>query len=155
MKKFVTILFLLASVSSAEACYTTKELEAEQGVRIHSELMVIGLTCLKMPQGQELYRKYQTFTQEHSALIGGYETDLINYYGSQGASNPEQKLNTLRTNLANEVSRRAISMSILNFCQRFSSRIDQALSMDESKLRRWARRVWSTQPPSEPVCGKI
>lgn len=156
MKKLMMAgMILLLSAQNAEACYTAREFEAEQGVRIHSELMVIGLTCLKMPQGRELYGKYQSFTQEHAKLIGGYETDLINYYGRQGAPEPEKKLHALRTSLANQISQRAVSMSMLNFCQQFSPRIDQALSMDDVKIRRWAQRVWPSQPPSEPVCSRL
>lgn len=144
------------SVADAGACYTATELEAERGVRIQSELMVIGLTCLKMPDGgQALYRKYQLFTQEHADLIARYEADLINYYAQKGVTDPEKKLHTLRTALANEISSRAVSMSVLGFCQKFSSRIDEALAMDEPKLRRWAQHSWPGQPTSEPACGKI
>jgi hypothetical protein len=139
----------------AEACYSAADFEAEQGVRIHSELMVIGLTCLKMPEGQELYGKYQDFTLKNSSLIAGYETDIINHYASEGVAEPEQKFHTLRTDLANEIARQAVSMSMLSFCQQFSPRIDAALSMDEPKLRRWAQHVWPGQPPSEPVCDSV
>ena len=160
MKKWIAAwaaVFLLsvAIISSAEACYSATEFEAEQGVRIHSELMVIGLTCLKMPEGRELYRKYQAFTDNNFSLIAGYETDIISYYSKEGADEPEQKFHTLRTNLANEISRRAIAMSTLGFCQQFSPRLDTALAMDEQKFRRWAQHAWPNQPPSEPVCDSV
>ncbi len=117
--------------------------------------MVIGLTCLKMPDGQNLYRKYQSFTQRRADLIAQYEAALIRYYARQGAADPEKKIHALRTSLANEISRRAVAMSVLSFCQKFSPRIDAALAMDESKLRRWAQRRWPDQPLSEPVCAEI
>jgi hypothetical protein len=160
MKKWMAIglaafLLSMAAISSAEACYSAREFEAEQGLRIHSELMVIGLTCAKMPEGQGLYRKYQEFTANNSALIAGYEADLISYYSQSGVAEPEQKIHALRTHLANEISRRAVSMSMLSFCQQFSPRIDQALAMDQQKLRHWAQHVWPNQPPSEPVCASL
>jgi len=158
MKKLTVLLsvvLLFAGISNAQACYGAREFEAEQGIRIHSELMVIGLTCIKMPEGQELYQKYQTFTEKNSDLIGGYETDLMNYYSKEGVKNPEKKLNSLRTDMANEISRRAISMSTLSFCEKYSSHLDQALAMDQQTVRRWAQHAWPEQPTSEPVCSKI
>jgi hypothetical protein len=145
----------IAVISSAEACYSAREFEAEQGLRIHSELMVIGLTCMKMPEGRALYRKYQEFTANNAPLIAGYEADLLHYYSQDGVAGPEQKVHTLRTHLANEISRRAVSMSMLSFCQQFSPRIDQALAMDQQKFRRWAQHAWPNQPPSEPVCDSV
>src|ERR1035437_771929 len=148
-----TLLISCSTVSSAEACYSAREFEAEQGIRIHSELMVIGLTCIKMPEGQALYDKYQSFTEKNADLIAGYETDLINYYTTEGAADPERKLHTLRTDLANEISTKAIAMSTLSFCEKYSSHIDQALAMDQPKLRRWAQHVWPDQTTTEPVCS--
>ena len=159
MRKFLNLLsfsfllFVISFSTSAQACYGAREFEAEQGIRIHSELMVIGLTCIKMPEGQALYDKYQQFTQKNADLIAGYETDLISYYSKEGIEDPEKKLHTLRTNLANEISGKAIAMSTLSFCEKYSSHIDQALAMDRPKLRRWAQHVWPDQPVSETMCS--
>src|SRR5687768_12155513 len=64
------------------ACYTKDEAIAEQAVRIHSELMVIGLNCQHMtPAGQKnLYQSYREFTARHSSLFARYETTLMNYF---------------------------------------------------------------------------
>ena len=45
---FTIMLFGFTEVVYAGACYSRKEAEAEQGIRIHSELMVIGLNCAHM-----------------------------------------------------------------------------------------------------------
>jgi hypothetical protein len=156
---FAAMLSLLVAMShsaTAAGCYTARELEAEQGLRIHSELMVIGLTCMKAPGGGAgLYKKYQAFTRQNQSLIAQYESDIIAYYQRQGAPAAEKKLHTLRTNLANEISQHAISMSTASFCQHFGRRIDQALSMDQQKLRRWAQHVWPDSPTTVPLCRKI
>ena len=68
MKKFWVSLFLCLLAVPAQAqmkvdvgvpaeagrqCYTHEEAEAEQGIRIHSELMVIALNCQHMtPHGR-------------------------------------------------------------------------------------------------------
>lgn len=159
MKKLIaalTIVLSLSIVSTAQArgCYNASEFEAEQGLRIHSELMVIGLTCLKMPKGDALYTKYQSFTRKNQSLITGYENDMIGYFGKQGMKSPETKLHTFRTELANDISKHAITMSTSSFCQHFGGRIDAALKMDQAKLRKWAQHVWAKSPTTVPVCKK-
>ena len=162
MKKLTAILCFALSLAlgsfgtsaAGRGCYTAHEYEAEQGLRIHSELMVIGLTCLKMPGGRQIYDKYARFTQKNQSLIAEYETEMIGYYRHEGAPNPEKNLHTLRTNLANDISKHAIQMSTASFCQAFSSRVDQALAMDQSKIRKWAQQVWPKTPASHPVCPR-
>lgn len=157
MKKVALLAFVACFVSfaaaTARACYTPQEFEAEQGIRIHSELMVIGLTCMKMPGGgAALYKKYQAFTQKNQSLISMYEDEMIAHFRARGDKDPEKSLHTLRTTLANKISEHAIEMSTLSFCTHFGSRIDQALAMDTPKLRRWAQHVWPQTPAQEPFC---
>ena len=37
--------FVASAMAGGQSCYTKAEAEAEQGIRIHSELMVIGLNA--------------------------------------------------------------------------------------------------------------
>lgn len=141
--------------ASAAQCYTQRQFEAEQGIRIHSELMVIALTCMKMPLGAGMFEKYQSFTEKNKALLAGYETDMIGYYRDSGVASPEKQFHTLRTNLANEISQHAIKMSTGSFCQHFASRLDSALKMDEPTLRQWASHPWPNTPASRPLCDKV
>jgi hypothetical protein len=143
---------ILSTPSFAAACYSANEFEAEQGLRIHSELMVIGLTCVKMQGGMEMYDKYQQFTQKNQKLLSSYEEEIIDFYRRQGEPEPEAKFHTLRTTLANTISRQAIKMSPSSFCAQFGPRVGKALEMDQKKLRHWAQHVWPNTPTSEPVC---
>jgi len=155
MKKFLLIIILILAVSSkAEACYNSDEFEAEQILRIHSELMVIGLTCLKMPNGAQTYRKYKRFTDKNSLLISKSEAILIKYYIKERVNNPEQKLHSLRTKIANKISEKAIRMSMLSFCQKFSSRLDKALNMNENNIIKWANNLGKFGVSSESICSK-
>lgn len=151
----VLSLSLFSLQAQSANCYNASEFEAEQGLRIHSELMVIGLTCMKMPQGALMYSKYQKFTQKNQRLIAEYEEGIINYYRRQGIANPEKELHTLRTSLANGISKHAIVMSTSNFCANFGQRIDKALAMDQKNLRKWAQHVWPQSPTTRPVCGRV
>jgi hypothetical protein len=161
MKKFLTAAAVALSLSlfsvqaQSAGCYNASEFEAEQGLRIHSELMVIGLTCMKMPQGAAMYSKYQQFTRKNQRLIAEYEEGLINYYRRQGVPNPEKEFHTLRTSLANGISKHAVVMSTSSFCANFGKRIDKALEMDQQNLRKWAQHVWPQSPTTRPVCGKV
>lgn len=148
----VTLMSVKAA-SASSACYNMAEFEAEQGLRIHSELMVIGLTCAKMPNGANLYSKYQSFTNKNKNLISMYENALITYFRKEGASNPEAQFHTLRTGLANRISQLAIG-NVVGFCNAFSPRLDAALGMDQEKIRRWAQQAWRDAPTSRPVCTR-
>lgn len=152
---FVSVILVALSFTPALAsCFGPTEYEAEQGLRIHSELMVIGLTCQKMPGGGALYAKYRNFTAKNQNLIAGYESNLINFYRQEGDNDPDAELNTLRTVLANQISRHAVRMSMTSFCQHFGSRIDKALGMDEKTLRKWARQEWPDVHTSRPRCSR-
>ena len=52
--------------ATGRQCYTQEEAEAEQGIRIHSELMVIALNCQHMtPKGwKNFYQQYQELIHE-------------------------------------------------------------------------------------------
>ena len=76
---FGVVMFL--SFGAQARCYSQAEAEAEQGIRIHSELMVIGLNCQHMGarHGQNLYPMYREFTARHGKLLAQYETLLMNF----------------------------------------------------------------------------
>ncbi|MDP9127612.1 MAG: hypothetical protein M3N08_05055, partial [Pseudomonadota bacterium] len=63
----IMVLMLLAApeVRAAAACYTPAELQAEQWLRLHSELMVTTVTCHQSSLGENLVPFYTRFTQTH------------------------------------------------------------------------------------------
>ncbi len=154
-----TVFFALGLTSAAfagQACYSKAEAEAEQGLRIHSELMVIGLNCQAMPRfaSQNLYGKYRIFTRDHADLIAAYEKILTTYFQRTGSPDPAGSFNTLRTTLANKVSRDAASMRPDLFCVRYAPRIEQASGMDMKAVRKWASTFYPSHPVSSPICDQ-
>lgn len=143
-----------ARAGKTPSCYSMGEAEAEQGIRIHSELMVIGLNCQHMtPKGEKnLYSQYRELTSKYSDLFAGYEETLIGYYKRNGAANPVGSLNDLRTVFANKISYDAAKMRPDMFCRRYGERIAQASHMDRAMLRRWASTIYPTHPVSKPIC---
>jgi hypothetical protein len=137
-------------------CYTSKEVEAEQGVRILSELMVIGLNCQHLtPQGQEnLYTQYKKFALKNEALFTGYENTLLDFYRSEGISNPEANLHQMRTDVANKISKDAAVMRPDAFCAAYAQRIPKANQMSQTKIRQWASTVFPGHPASHTSCTR-
>ncbi len=158
MKNFIAFLvFILLFSQDAlanEACYDAREAEAEQGVRIHSELMVIGLNCAHMADanGNNLYAEHQNFTKKHEELFATYEKILMDNMRISGEKNPEKSLHTLRTNFASKVSHDAAEMRPDIFCKEFTSRIERASEMDEKSIRKWAATPFKEHPVSKPLC---
>ena len=138
-------------------CYSLSEAEAEQGIRIHSELMIIGLNCQHMtPQGQQnLYAQYRDITQKNAGLFSGYEDVLIDYFRKTGLPDPERALHDLRTNLANRISSDAAQMRPDVFCRQYSPRLEQASAMAQGDIQRWAATFYPSHPVSRPMCESV
>ena len=168
MKKAVLCLALLFALPVADAfaqmrvqvpvagergrqCYTPEEAEAEQGIRIHSELMVIALNCQHMtPRGwRNFYVQYQEITARNANLIGGYENILINYFALAGKPNPERAFHDLRTSFANKVSTDAAQMRPDIFCSQFAPRLPKVDKMSTADFKAWASNINTV---SKPMC---
>lgn len=145
------------SSSSFAACYKSLEAEAEQGIRIHSELMVIGLNCQHMASanGKNLYSAYREFTNEHANLFGKYEEILMDFYRKSGEADPEQRLNILRTTFANKISNDAAGMRPDMFCKKYSPRILEVLDLEMNDIRRWSATIYPSHPVSQPLCEGV
>lgn len=160
MRHILLILACLMAASPAHAtryiksCLSPAEAEAEQGIRIHSELMVIGLNCQHMtpPGWKNFYLQYREISAKHGPLIAGYEQTLISHYAKIGIKNPEGRLNDLRTVFANKVAVDAAKMRPDLFCTTFAPRLPQVAKMTSRDLKEWAASTYRTIPTSEPLC---
>lgn len=145
-------------IGSAHAanCYSPSEAEAEQGIRIHSELMVIGLNCQHMtPRGwTNFYAQYREITNRHASLFANYERTMLDYFHRTNVSNPEGELHNLRTALANKVSTDAAQMRPDIFCATYAPRIPEAAKMTQNDIRNWASTFYNSHPVSRPICGQ-
>ena len=132
---FVLALFIAPSMAQAKSCYTTAEAEAEQAIRIHSELMVIGLNCQHMtPRGwKNFYQEYREITERHQSLFSNYEKVLIKANGGS-----ERKIHDMRTSFANQTSTDAAKMRPDVFCATYAPRIPKVGQMSREELRQWA-----------------
>lgn len=153
IRLFLISFFLYLFITSqAFACYTAKDAEAEQGLRIQNELMIISLTCNSISTEGDLYSKYKEFSAKNGNLLLAYEADFIKYYSKTGTDDPTKALHVFEEQIANKISKRAIDMSLMDFCERFAGRVDAALEMSDSDFRSWASYVWSEGDLSQPLC---
>lgn len=153
------LIFAASAVLSFPAladCYTMEEAEAEQGIRIHSELMVIGLNCQHLwPKSEpNLYLQYKQFTTKNADIFSGYESILINHFSRESGSRAaEKQMHTLRTKFANKISSDAATMRPDAFCKVYAPRIPKAATMDKPTIRKWASTFFPGFPPSKPFCS--
>ncbi len=158
MKAFLLVLLSAVTLSTPAfaKCYSMKQAEAEQGIRIHSELMVIALNCQHLGSKKEenLYTAYKKFTKNHARVFAGYESTLIDFFRNEGKKDPVMALNTLRTDFANKISKDAATMRPDGFCKVYSPRIKKASKMDDAALHKWAATIFPSHPVSRPICTK-
>lgn len=133
-----------------------KEVEAEQGIRIHSELMVIGLNCQHLwpKSDKNLYLQYRAFTSKHEDVFAEYERTLLNFFEEEGKGNPATRLHQLRTDFANDISKDAAVMRPDAFCRVYAPRIPKASKMSDAKIRKWASTIFPGHPVSHALCAK-
>lgn len=158
LKYLLIALFLvvpaIASKNANAQCYSNAEAEAEQGIRIHSELMVIGLNCTHMgaKAGINLYGQYRQFTADHGDLIATYEKILLKHFKDTGSRNPESDINVMRTGYANKISKDAAGMRPDVFCSKYAPRVTAASDMQRDDIRKWAATIYPSHPVSRPLC---
>ena len=143
---------LLISSAYADACYSVREAEAEQGIRIHSELMVIALNCRNMAGQPDLYAQYQRMTRANQGVFAGYEADLINFYARTGKNSPEGALHDLRTRFANDLAIKAARVRPDVFCARYAARIPRAAGFSATQIRDWAASLQTGYPLTQRLC---
>ncbi|HYE50458.1 MAG TPA: hypothetical protein VEB20_12770 [Azospirillaceae bacterium] len=119
-------------------CYSKAEFEAEQAIRLHTELMVVGLTCQQMAApGENLFARYKEFTLKHQKRIQGWEASLIAFQKrTVKGGNATRAFDSFRTRVANEMSRRIAAVTAPVFCASHIPFASAALAMTEADLDR-------------------
>ena len=130
-------------------------MEAEQGLRIHSELMIIALNCMHLAHGEARNHEYEQFTQKNLGLIKNYEETMRGVFRAEGKGDGEKELNTFRTALANRIANEAVRLQPNVFCNAYSGRITQANGMDQPHFRKWAQTVFPGYPITHDICQGV
>lgn len=112
------VFFFLVSMPAlaANQCYTPEELHAEQLLRLHSELMVITVTCHQSSVGQDLVPKYTGFTKSNIKTLHNAESTMMHFYKLNYGGDGVERLDKLRTKLGNEYGQKIADESAPIFC---------------------------------------
>ena len=124
-----------AAAAAPKACYNRSEHAAEQLIRMHTEMMIAGLTCKDVVPEKAPFAKYQEFTVKHRPTISKAEGELMSHFRRTGKGNATNKFDLYRTEVANEVSRRASIIGTDNYCKTFVPRVEQAIALSPDEVR--------------------
>lgn len=153
----LTVFYFIAPTMSfaAPSCYTPEQYRAEQAVRFHTNLMIMGLYC-KTAMKHDTYATYQEFTRRNQNIIKAAENRLIGYFQQHKTASgktAERQLHTMRTDMANNMSLQA-GRAISAFCQQYAPYYERAKTMIPNDFNRWIERINLSAPAesSVPLC---
>ncbi|HSK39640.1 MAG TPA: hypothetical protein VK943_07715 [Arenibaculum sp.] len=149
--------------TAAPACYSSSEFEAEQALRLHTELMMVGLTCHRLDLSQDFFGKYQQFTTMHRRELMDYEGRLVGHFRRNEKGNGEKLFHTFRTEMANEVAQRAALLTVGSYCRTARTLVDGVMAMSAEDLKRVLAEAGgpgylASRPPCDavtPVAGPV
>ncbi|WP_448189785.1 hypothetical protein [Azospirillum sp. sgz301742] len=124
-----------AAKPSAKACYSRSEHAAEQLIRMHTEMMITGLTCKDVAPEKAPFAKYQEFTVKNRPSISKAEGEMMSHFRKVGKGNATNQFDMYRTEVANEISRRATIIGTENYCQTFLPRVENAVKLTPDEVR--------------------
>lgn len=156
MGRLFLLFALLISVPgyAADQCYSPAELQAEQLLRLHSELMVISVTCHQASDGQDLISSYTGFTRAHIKALHHAEQIMETYYKSLYGGNGISQLDQLRTRLANEYGQKIADLSAPVFCQLNRDRALQMCSVNSGQLTETVQQRMTSEHAYGAVCTR-
>jgi len=136
----VGLFFLTTPVLADQICYSPVQLEAEHMLRLHSELMVITITCKVGSQGEDLVGAYTGFTKRHIKELHEAENTMSAYYSSHGGHG-EDRLDKLRTLLGNEFGQKIADMSAQPFCDAYRDKVLKFASVSNADVLNEVQRM--------------
>jgi hypothetical protein len=152
-------LALVASVApvaaSAADCYSPAEYEAEQALRLQSELTVIAYGCPTPPGAIPLAIQYGQFVKSHQKQFAQWQGALRAYLRKTERGNVDRHFDNLASLISNQLSNRQALVSPLTFCANEMARFDALVAMKDEDLLKQVRdnavvRI-SSRPPCRPV----
>lgn len=143
-----------AQAAPAKGCYSAEEARAENILRLHSELMVITVTCKQASTGRDLGAAYGKFTQNHIGPIKGAEGLLIQHYQKTRSGKGISHLDTLRTKLANEIGQKMADISAPLYCAQTRDVVVQLADSPLKEVGDYAQATYAGIGQLEPLCTK-
>ncbi|HBM90897.1 MAG TPA: hypothetical protein DD400_03345, partial [Rhodospirillaceae bacterium] len=151
---FLFVFFLLSiPAQAAESCYTPKEASAERLLRIHSELMVITVTCKTSSIGYELPRSYAGFTRRNAPRLKEAEATMKTHYEAIKKGQGVKELDRLRTRLANEIGQKVAQVGAPRFCQQKRDKVIRMQYLSPALIKQEAELAYDVGDTYKPLCS--
>lgn len=99
------------------ACMTEDEIAAEQAIRLHTAMMVTGLTCHGFYREPTLFDRYQQFTFDHEGRLGAAQDTISRFLARYQSGNRSRLYDTYQTQVANAESRLVADASAPTYCR--------------------------------------
>ncbi|MDD3287951.1 MAG: hypothetical protein PHX43_02975 [Alphaproteobacteria bacterium] len=142
----------LQAFAASNSCYSASEAEAEHLLRLHSELMVITVTCKQSSIGQDLVAAYTGFTRDNLDALRKAEHTMIEYYKNNYKGNGISHLDKLRTRLGNEFGQHIANSSAPEFCAQRRDRVMTFASYKPNQISEEVQRLMASETSYVPVC---
>lgn len=117
------------------ACLTEDEMAATEMVRVHTMLMVTGLTCNRSFGDPALFSKYQNFTELHQERIRDTQSTLERFLGRHLPGNRARLFDSFQTQTANGEAMTVLQISARRYCVNQRNRFYTVVDFDEVDLR--------------------
>jgi hypothetical protein len=146
-----SIVFAPAAQAASAACYNDSEFEADRGLRLHSDIEVIMLTCRYSTTGEDLRKVYAKFLQANVKTIKGWENVIARTYAGTGGSRNEV-IDNFRTKLANQKGNEAAKMGPKPFCKEWADYVPFIASLNAKQIMDYVREPDTTRPTRRERC---
>lgn len=149
----MALFMIFASGGRAEAaCYTSKEVRAEELLRLHSELMVITVTCQTSSDGTPLAPLYAEFTRKNKEQIQYAEAVMHAHYEKAKKNHGIKGVDRLRTQLANAAGQTMADMNAPVFCAKKRDILSQMNVLSKQAVEQAAHDASMAATALEPLC---
>jgi len=149
------IVLLPAPAFAARLCYLPAESNAEQVLRLHSELMVTAITCRAGSRGQDLVRAYTAFTHDNIDMLQNAEHTMIGYYKERFGGDGISHLDVLRTQLGNEAGQDVADDSAPLYCRQFRDRVVTLYYDNPAQVQKEVHKLAETRKPQNSLCRRV
>lgn len=146
------VTFFSSASLAAPPCYTPEEVEAEQLLRLHSELMLVAITCRMSHSGRDLVKAYTQFTSRHVDKLREAEGTMSLYYEKAHQGQGASRLDGLRTRLANECGQGMAKESAPAYCAKWRDAAEILYDSSLPDLRVAAARLYAQTRMGAQLC---
>ncbi len=135
------------------ACTTDEEVVADQLIRLHTQLMITGLTCFVPYDDPDLFVSYQDFTLSFQGRIRDSQRTLGAFLGRYMGGNRNRLFDTYRTRIANSESQTVIDVSASRYCAAQQERFYTVAAFGEADLDAYLQEAAAHYRPHYPACN--